>query len=114
MNYNKRFIFNNPIFTDEVKSFIISEDYEICLDDSYCSSSNSDDSSNTYHKVVGYDNSFRPINAYIFNEGIGVDIDHVHGGNSLNIYWDFSNFNNFDEVYNRMLYFINDYKIHSS
>ena len=104
------FILNGNFFTENVKNQIQNDGFEICRNESHCAFSNNLSSSDGYHKIVGRTGSDnRPINAFIFREGIGVDIDYNSGENYLSVFWGFENHKDFDEAYARMNYFINDY-----
>ena len=57
-----------------------------------------------YQKYV--DGSGFDINVYIFSTGIGVDVDYDCGGNSHNTFWKFSDYKDFEEVYDLMVTYV--------
>jgi hypothetical protein len=61
------------------------------------------------YKRAGYYSGDWPISVYIFENGIGVDVDYECGGNSSNYFWKFSDYN-FEEAYDKMVDYVNDYK----
>jgi hypothetical protein len=66
-------------------------------------------SEKAYTKLLGFAFSDRPVTVYVYNEGIGVDIDYKQGRNYINSYRSFAKSENFDEAYRKMINFANDY-----
>ncbi len=62
-----------------------------------------------YTKRIGYAYSDRPVTVYIYQEGIGVDIDYNQGRNYINSFQKYSQCENFDQAYRKIINFANNY-----
>lgn len=103
---------DNDFFTPEIMEWIKKEGFKLHSNDSYCFPREDDNlkwESRCYHKYID-DVSNWSVGVYIFPSGIGVDVDYDCGGNSSTCFWKFSEYKNFEEVYDCMVDFVVRYK----
>ena len=111
---NDNYLINKfpEIFTDEMNKHIQSEKFKWDSNDSYCYreyQENHPDIHWIYNAYYKHIDGQYPINVYIFENGIGVDIDYDCGGNLHNHMWNFESYT-FEEAYDNMVDYVNDYK----
>lgn len=102
---------NNPkIFTPEILDWIEKEGFEIEKNDSYCDKlTDSPYKNRCFKKRIENTSGTNRIYAYIFSDGIGIDIDYDCGGNSSKDYWKFDDYNGFECTYDKMVDYVNNY-----
>ncbi len=101
---NDRNFGRSDIFSDEIINFIIEEGFKIKNNDSY---NEELEGSSVYHKFIQDINSF-DVGVYIGKNGIAVDKDYDCGGNMGTTFFKFYD-NNFEEAYDKMVEYVNDY-----
>jgi len=103
------FALTSNIFIDEIITHIYAEEFEYTSNDSYCKSHDKNDEQDyeekCYYKSVG-ENSPNVQNAYIFNSGIGLDVDYDCGGNMITYFWWFETYT-FEQAYDNMVLEVN-------
>ena len=109
---NKTHLENNypEIFNEEQMEWLKEEGFVESRDDSYVGpftrEGKSDRHLHGYHTLwKSGDSDHYVINIYIFENGVGVDIDYNCGGNSSVDYWYFED-SSFEECYDKMVEFV--------
>lgn len=100
---------NPDIFTPDILKWLENEGFNTETNDSYCDKLTDD----PYEEKCFYKTSYNHkgsehIGIYIFSYGIGVDVDYDCGGNLAVRFWKFSDYS-FEEAYDNMVDFINEY-----
>lgn len=94
------------IFTSEVMVHIKSDGFELRNNDSYCHSY--DANIKCYHRYAST-RSDDTIGIYIFETGIGIDIDYECGGNMNTYFYPFHDSESFTEAYDYAVDKVNEY-----
>lgn len=111
-------ISRKQIFSKEIMDFIINEGFEYKTNDSYCNPmyiylfhhqvSSNIYRDNCYYKHVGIYSNLS-INCYIFDNGIGVDINTIYGDNYSKEFFSIDNRMSFEGQWNEMFKYIQPY-----
>lgn len=110
---NDPILLNSGVFSREIIDHLLLEGFEYKSNDSYCYKQMQEYSpkvaylDNCYSKYICSTNF--TVTAYVFENGIGVDIDYNCGGNSSTVFLSFETFS-FEEAYDKMVEFVNNYR----
>lgn len=99
-------LFSDVLTAEQIKH-LINEGFEIGNNDSYCTRERELQYCPRVYKKSIY-TSF-DLNIYVFESGIGVDVDYECGGNSSVHYWSFYLYS-FEEAYDEMVEMIEAYQ----
>ena len=101
-------------FTPEILNWIEKEGFKRSVNDSYCYSQEVTEIYNLKYEERAFfkrveSQKDEPIHVYIFNSGIGVDVDLDCGGNLRNRFFDFGSYT-FEAAYDKTVDFVNKYR----
>jgi hypothetical protein len=104
----------DDIFTEEILKHINHEGFKPGNNDSYCFNdyeklNEKVKTPNFTYKKNMFDIHSVDITVYIFDIGIGVDVDYDCGGNLNNVFFPFTNYS-FEEAYDKMVDYVNKYR----
>ncbi len=101
-----KFIFNNPVFTDEVKCFIESEKFKLQAVNDQFSLLFANHPMNAFVSTLDQNSS---VKTFIINEGIGIIVELSKYEKPVINFWEFTKFKNFFNTYKQMSNFAFDY-----